>query len=245
MELRQRIDLVGHYGLFRPARCSPTACRTAAADRCWWWCRTGHSAWAHRKASSARPRQQPQHAVQLERGFAMSRNEVSVGEFGRFVAATDYEPRATSANIRWPTTPAAATSCAAAGSTGAPVTTAGRRVADMPVVHVTARDAEAYAAWLSGQTGAHYRLPSEAEFEYALRAGSGTRFPWGEGLPPAGQDNLTGAGDRSPRTFVEQRLRRLCRRLVGPAPVNQFRREYTRSSRHGRQCERMDRRLLA
>ena len=41
----------------------------------------------------------------------------------------------------------------------------------MPVIHVTARDAEAYAAWLSQQTGAHYRLPSEAEFEYALRAG--------------------------------------------------------------------------
>lgn len=35
----------------------------------------------------------------------------------------------------------------------------------MPVVHVTAR--AAYAAWLSQQTGAHYRLPSEAEFEYA------------------------------------------------------------------------------
>jgi len=68
----------------------------------------------------------------------------------------------------------------------------------MPVIHVSAKDAMAYAEWLSAQTGQRYRLPSEAEFEYALRAGSRGRYPWGNGAPPARAGNFTGAGDVSP-----------------------------------------------
>ncbi len=70
---------------------------------------------------------------------------------------------------------------------------------DNPVMHVSVRDAEAYAAWLSAQTGRYYRLPSEAEFEYALRAGTTGRYPWGDaGVPPAGSGNFTGSEDVSP-----------------------------------------------
>lgn len=51
---------------------------------------------------------------------------------------------------------------------------------DHPVVLVSHADAEAYAAWLSAQTGHVWRLPSEAEWEKAARGTEGLRFPWGE-----------------------------------------------------------------
>ena len=52
---------------------------------------------------------------------------------------------------------------------------------DHPAVCVSWRDAQAYAAWLSGETGKSYRLPSESEWEYAARAGTTTARYWGTG----------------------------------------------------------------
>lgn len=57
--------------------------------------------------------------------------------------------------------------------------------ADHPVVLVSHADAEAYAAWLSTVTGASWRLPSEAEWEKAVRGADGRRFPWGDIFDPA------------------------------------------------------------
>ena len=51
-----------------------------------------------------------------------------------------------------------------------------------PVVNVNWTDATAYAQWLARETGERYRLPTNAEFEYATRAGRDTRYPWGDTL---------------------------------------------------------------
>ena len=56
-----------------------------------------------------------------------------------------------------------------------------------PVVAVSYSDAEAYAAWLSEQTGAVYRLPTEEEWEKAARAGADVIYPWGDESPTDGK----------------------------------------------------------
>ncbi len=64
-----------------------------------------------------------------------------------------------------------------------------------PVINVSWDDAQACAKWLSEQTGKRYRLPSEAEWEYAARAGSKTAYWWGDNIG-RGQANCDGCGSQ-------------------------------------------------
>ena len=60
---------------------------------------------------------------------------------------------------------------------------------DEAAVFVSWHDAVAYCRWLSEREGAEFRLPTEAEWEYACRAGSSTPFSSGDELPPGGAKN--------------------------------------------------------
>lgn len=64
-----------------------------------------------------------------------------------------------------------------------------------PVIHVSWKDALAYAAWLSAKTGVKYRLPTAVEWEYAALAGARTAFPWGDKLGK-NKANCDGCGSK-------------------------------------------------
>jgi len=198
-DLRERIDRTVHYGDFRPGQVFTDALEGGArGPQVVVLPHGGFMMGALPGDRDAEDNESPRHAVRFDRGFAMGVREVSVGEFRRFVDATGYQSRAVRRGF----------SLAYDERTGNFLRRSnvdwrsdyiGRPAGDtMPVLHVSAKDAQAYTDWLSAQSGRRYRLPSEAEFEYAYRNGTAERYPWGEGTPPDGAGNMTGALDRSP-----------------------------------------------
>jgi formylglycine-generating enzyme required for sulfatase activity len=103
-------------------------------------------------------RELPQHWVGIGKPVAMGRYPVTVGEWREFVRATGWRQ---GGEVNWE-------------APGFPQTDA------HPVVGVSWHDAQAYVRWLSEATGRRYRLPSEAEWEYACRAGTKTAFSFGD-----------------------------------------------------------------
>jgi formylglycine-generating enzyme required for sulfatase activity len=139
----------------------------------------------------------PRRTVTIRRGFAMARNETTVAEFRAFVQATGYTPTSRQSGSSTIYDEKSGSMADKRGVSWEQDHAGERAGPNLPVIHVSWNDAQAYAQWLANQTGKGYRLPSEAEYEYVLRAGTQTRYPWGDGNPPRVVGNLTGDRDRS------------------------------------------------
>ena len=111
----------------------------------------------------------PQHEVVIERPFLLGRYEVTRGEYAAFVADTGHPSRECLVYEHRRYQPATGSSWQS------PTFEQGD---DHPAVCVAWEDADAYVRWLSAETGQRYRLPSEAEWEYAARAGSVAARYW-------------------------------------------------------------------
>jgi len=199
LELRERIDVAVHYGMYAPGQVFTDALKTGGRGP--QMAVVPHGAFvmgAPEGERDASDYERPAHAIRFARGFGMSIREISVGQYRRFIAATGHRTRASRRGFSMVYDERSNNFVRRSGADWH-TDYLGRPADDgLPVVHVSARDAQAYADWLSEQTGHRYRLPSEAEFEYALRAGVIGRYPWGEGAPPPRVANTTGALDRSP-----------------------------------------------
>ena len=106
----------------------------------------------------------PQHPVTISRPFALSKTEVTFDQWD---------------------------ACVAEGVCPKAVDGWGR--GKMPVIDVSWESAQTYVTWLSTITGSPYRLPTEAEWEYATRAGTTSRYPWGDEVG-TGHANCNGCG---------------------------------------------------
>ncbi|MES2324014.1 MAG: formylglycine-generating enzyme family protein [Pseudomonadota bacterium] len=117
------------------------------------------------------PVEQPVHEVKIS-AFQLAKYEVTVGQFRQFVEATGHKTGATC----WQH---ASTEWGMDNTKGSWQASSYPQSEHHPVMCVSWDDAKAYTAWLAAGTGKPYRLPSEAEWEYAARAGSPASYHFG------------------------------------------------------------------
>lgn len=117
--------------------------------------------------------EQPQHSVTFEKPFALGQYPVTRGEFAAFVQETRHDPKGCFLLMPNDDVPYVVL------TQGPSWRNPGFAQTDRdPVVCVSFDDAKRYAEWLSRKTGRPYRLPTEAEWEYAARAGTTTPRYW-------------------------------------------------------------------
>src|SRR4051812_40576751 len=142
--------------------------------------------------SDRSPNSEPVHSVRVKT-FRLSRFETTVKQFRQFVDATGYQADGDCWKL-------AANDWGTEVSKGSWSSPANAPSDYHPVMCVSWDDAHAYLQWLSQQTGNHYRLPSEAEWEYAARAGSNARYPFGD--DPAALCKHANVFDRSGKEAI-------------------------------------------
>ena len=143
----------------------------------------------------------PMHKVIFTHGFWLGKYEVTNIAFSRFVNATGYRTDAERIGHAFGTN---GYSLAWQEIAGINWRTPGWDIEpDQPVVLVSWNDAMAFCEWMSETSGKRYRLPTDAEWEYACRAGTDTEFPWGDDLE-GGYGRLNGADETGKwgRSFV-------------------------------------------
>jgi formylglycine-generating enzyme required for sulfatase activity len=118
----------------------------------------------------AKKDEQPQHKVRLD-AFWMQAHEVTWDEYRLFMFAAQGGEAARKDDlvdaVSRPTRPYVEMSF-------------GMGIDGFPAISMTQHAANKYAEWLSARTGEFFRLPTEAEWEYACRAGATTEFPFGD-----------------------------------------------------------------
>ena len=95
---------------------------------------------------------------------------------------------------RFPVTFADWDACSTVGGCP-PITDSGYGRGNKPIANVNWDEAKQYVAWLARVTGQPYRLPTDAEWEYAARAGTTTAYPWGDEIGK-GNANCSGCGSK-------------------------------------------------
>ncbi|MDS4070594.1 MAG: bifunctional serine/threonine-protein kinase/formylglycine-generating enzyme family protein [Candidatus Competibacter sp.] len=177
------------------------------------------------EGEAGRDADERQHSVKIEHPFAVGQYEVTVGEFRRFVETSGYKTDAER-------NAGGNDGCFVAYREGNEWNDGYRagyswwnpnfKQGDAhPVACVSWNDAMAYAKWLSRQTGQKYRLPTEAEWEYAARAGTTTVRYWGDD-PDQACRYANVADQTAKKTFPNWTVHACDDRHVHTAPVGSF-----------------------
>jgi formylglycine-generating enzyme required for sulfatase activity len=118
----------------------------------------------------------PPRTVRITRPFHIGATAVTKDQFAAFAKDANFKTHAEKEGRAW-----TADGGKLGEKAGASWKTPGfAQAGDHPVIDVTWNDAKAFCAWLSKKEGKTYRLPTEAEREYAARAGTSTRYGFGD-----------------------------------------------------------------